>query len=442
MGIEKILIVDDEEEIREVMFMMIETIGQYKIIEASSGNSAIEVLKKDQDISLVFCDYRMNDGNGGDVYQWILSSRPALPFVLVSTAEPRDIDSLKNLFEHNPLNDHIVKPFDDDMLRKSIERVFVRPDDSRKNVISEKLSFCQMKIDEFLSYQTSCKVFIKINEEKFIKIREESDGGLDLIKKYKDKGMSEIFLIKSDYQALLKDRVAAVSVSRDAATSIDFTREIVRNLGIQEITIQQIDQALEVVEEEISDQADLVKFLNRFKSKRSYISDHALLTAYLSSAVAKLMTWNSTTIYKKLIFASLFKDISLENDQHAKVMDLNSREYIELDLDSQTLVKNHMFISAQYFERLQSISDDVRNLLLTHHERPDGRGFPRGIDGSRVSPLEALFILTHGYAHELLLNDCNFLKTKHWFRSNESTWSTGNFKRAYQNLAKILDQKE
>lgn len=442
MAIEKILIVDDEEEIREVMVMMIETIGQYKILEASSGNSAIDILKKDRDIGLVFCDYRMNDGNGGDVYQWLHSERPKLPFVLVSTAEPRDIDALKNLFEHNPLNDHIVKPFDDDMLRKSIERVFIKPDDARKATISEKLSFCQIKIEEFLKYQIVCKIFIKINDEKFIKIREEGDGGVDLILKYRDKGMEDIYLIKSDYQAFLKDRMLLVSNEKEAITSIQFTREIIRNLGIQEITIQQIDQALETVEEEISDQVELVKFLDRFKGKRSYIADHALLTAYLSAAVAKLMTWNSTTIYKKLIFASLFKDISLEQDQQAKIMDLKTRAFYEFDLDTQTLIKNHMYISAQYFERLQSISDDVRNLLLTHHERPDGSGFPRGLDAGHVSPLEALFILTLNYAHELLLNNCDNAKTIQWLLANEKIWNTGNFKRPYQNLLKILGQKE
>ncbi len=442
MAIEKILIVDDEEEIREVMFMMIETIGQYKIIEASSGNSAIEILKKDQDVGLVFCDYRMNDGNGGEVFQWVQKSRPKLPFVLVSTAEPRDIDSLRNLFALNPLNDHIVKPFDDDMLRKSIERVFVKSDSLRKTHTNEKLSFCQMKIDEFLLHNIMCKVFIKINDDKYIKIREEGDGSVDLIVKYRDKGMDDIFLIKSDYEALLNKRTTTVTLAKDAATSFEFTREIIRNLGIQEITIQQIDQTLENVEDEISDHPDLVKFLNRFKLKRSYISDHAMLTAYLSSAVAKLMTWNSTTIYKKLIFASLFKDISLEKDHHAQIINIDSSSFRELDPDSQTLVKNHMYISAQYFERLQSISDDVRHLLLTHHERPDGLGFPRGLDSNRVSPLEALFILCHNYAHELLMNECDFVRNKQWIKSTEEFWMTGNYKRAYQNLLKILDQKE
>ncbi len=124
MAHHKILIVDDEEEIREVMVMMIETIGQFEIVEAHSGNHAIKILQNQPDIGLIFCDYRMNDGNGGDVYQWVYQNRPEVPYVLVSTAEPRDIEALKGLFEHNRLNDHIVKPFDDDMLRGSIERVF------------------------------------------------------------------------------------------------------------------------------------------------------------------------------------------------------------------------------------------------------------------------------------------------------------------------------
>lgn len=434
----KILIVDDEEEIREVMVMMIETIGNYKIIEASSGNSAIDILKKDQDIGLVFCDYRMNDGNGGDVYQWLHTERPKLPFVLVSTAEPRDIDSLKNLFDHNPLNDHIVKPFDDDMLRKSIERVFVKHEENRHSSIGEKLSYCQIQIDEFLNHKNSFKVFIKINEEKFIKIREEGDSSLELISRYRDKGMEDVYLIKADYQAILNNRISEINTEKDSISSIKFTREIIRNLGIQDITIMQIDQAMELVEEEISDQPELVNLLEKFKGKRSYIADHALLSAYLSGAIAKNMTWNSTTIFKKLIFASLFKDISLENDNQAKVMDIKSNEFYGFDLVTQSLIKNHMYISAQYFEKLQSISDDVRNLLISHHEKPDGSGFPRGIDSNRLSPLESLFILSLNYSYHLIVSNFDILKTKELFLKNETFWSAGNFKKPYQSLMKTL----
>ncbi len=442
MSEHKILIVDDEEEIREVMVMMIDNIGHYNIIEASSGNNAIQTLENDLEIKLIFCDYRMNDGNGGDVYQWVAKNRPQVPFILVSTAEPRDIDTLKKLFDNNPLNDHIVKPFDDDMLRKSIERVFLKPEDKKKRAnLNDRISFCLIPILDFLKYNPACKVFIKINEDKFVKIREDNDLSVDLIRKYHEKGMNDIYILKADYEVLLFDRLKEVNSTNEYANSIQFTREVIRNLGVQAVTVEQIDKVLSLVEEEITSHPELMKFLEKFKSKRNYITDHSFLTAYLSCAFAKEMTWNSPTIWKKFIFAALFKDISLETEDQAKVMDIKSKEFFQFDFDTQTLIKNHMYISAQYFDKLQSISEDVRNMLLTHHEKPDGTGFPRGLDANHVAPMEALFILSVNIAHELLIGSLDYDHLGNWLKTNEDKWTHGNYKRSFSAVHKVIYQK-
>ncbi len=438
----KILIIDDEDEIREVMIMMIETIGNYEVVEAHSGNHAINILKNVSDFGLVFCDYRMNDGNGGDVYQWIHQNRPELPYVLVSTAEPRDIDAFKGLFEHNTFNDHIVKPFDDEMLRKAIERVFSNQEGIRKKIDHhDKVSFCSIKIEDFLKYNLACKVFIKINEEKFIKIRDYDDESTELILRYKDKGMKELYLLKPDYEILLKDRKVEVNEQKNSMLSMMFAREVIRNLGVQEYTISQIDELVGNVETEVLEQSELSSFLKDFKTRKDYITDLAYLNSYISCVLAKEMAWSSSTIFKKLIFASIFKDISLANEEHAKILDVRNKSFFELDLDTQTLVKNHMYISAQYFDKMQSISDDVRNMILTHHERPDGTGFPKGVDGSHVSPMEALFIFSMNVSHELLKNNLDHDAVKKWLNDNIKDWSRGNFKRPQAAVLKMFGQK-
>ena len=42
--------------------------------------------------------------------------------------------------------------------------------------------------------------------------------------------------------------------------------------------------------------------------------------------------------------------------------------------------------------------DDIREWILCHHERPDGRGYPRGLAGEQI-PLEARIVaVTEAYA--------------------------------------------
>ncbi len=48
--------------------MVLETHFDCEIIESYSGNDAIRIIKENKDLRVIVCDYRMPDGNGGDVY--------------------------------------------------------------------------------------------------------------------------------------------------------------------------------------------------------------------------------------------------------------------------------------------------------------------------------------------------------------------------------------
>lgn len=58
-----ILIVDDEPEIRNNLALFLETIGQFKIYQAKSGNEALSILSK-INADLVISDLRMPFGDG------------------------------------------------------------------------------------------------------------------------------------------------------------------------------------------------------------------------------------------------------------------------------------------------------------------------------------------------------------------------------------------
>lgn len=65
-ALDLILVVDDEDELREVI---VEDLGleNYKVLSASSGNQAFQLIKENPNIGLVFSDIRMKDGDGYDL---------------------------------------------------------------------------------------------------------------------------------------------------------------------------------------------------------------------------------------------------------------------------------------------------------------------------------------------------------------------------------------
>ena len=101
---QKILFVDDDPEIREVLRLLLESEG-YQVVEAASGEQGLE--KLDDSVGLVILDVMMPGMNGYGVCAEI-RRRSAVP-VLFLTAKSQDSD--KTLGFSAGGDDYLVKPF-------------------------------------------------------------------------------------------------------------------------------------------------------------------------------------------------------------------------------------------------------------------------------------------------------------------------------------------
>ncbi len=119
----KILIVDDEDAIRFLLAHFISAQYSFEILQANCGNNAIKLLEKEKDIEVVLCDYRMKDGNGGTVYDYIKRNELLIPFVMMSTDQPEKYDCFKGFYEENIKNDYLKKPFKQEHLINILKKV-------------------------------------------------------------------------------------------------------------------------------------------------------------------------------------------------------------------------------------------------------------------------------------------------------------------------------
>ena len=112
----KILIVDDEIEIRKVLRLLLENSG-YSILEASDGFKAVECVKADPSIDLCIMDIMMPTMNGIEAVKKIreFSTIP----VLFLTA--RSLESDKEEAYSGGGDDYLVKPFSSRELLMKVE---------------------------------------------------------------------------------------------------------------------------------------------------------------------------------------------------------------------------------------------------------------------------------------------------------------------------------
>ena len=112
----KILIADDEIEIRKVLRLLLESAG-YDILEASDGRMAYEAVRADRGIDLCIMDIMMPDMDGIEATKMIrrISDLP----VLFLTA--RSLESDKEAAYSGGGDDYLVKPFSSRELLMKVE---------------------------------------------------------------------------------------------------------------------------------------------------------------------------------------------------------------------------------------------------------------------------------------------------------------------------------
>jgi len=113
----RLLLVDDESEIRELAIDFFSGAG-YHLDLATSGNEAIARLKK-QDYDVVITDLIMPDGDGRKVVSWVVENKPFMGAVVMTGYG--SVESAVSLMKMGAA-DYILKPFMLDELKVVIDR--------------------------------------------------------------------------------------------------------------------------------------------------------------------------------------------------------------------------------------------------------------------------------------------------------------------------------
>lgn len=118
MPAERILVVDDEEAIREIVCSMLAA-ANYKCAQASSGLKALEVLDSGQEFELMLSDLMMADLDGIGLLEKTKERFPDMPVVMVTAVH--DI-SIALAAIRNGAYDYLLKPFEREQLLAAVRR--------------------------------------------------------------------------------------------------------------------------------------------------------------------------------------------------------------------------------------------------------------------------------------------------------------------------------
>lgn len=104
----RVLIVEDDEEIRDVLRNFLSELGFQTIFEAKSGFDALKFMDSDyRGADLVICDWNMPGMSGYSVFKQFKTTHPKMPFIMVTSRG--DYDSIQMAKEAG-IQSYLMKP--------------------------------------------------------------------------------------------------------------------------------------------------------------------------------------------------------------------------------------------------------------------------------------------------------------------------------------------
>jgi hypothetical protein len=222
-------------------------------------------------------------------------------------------------------------------------------------------------------------------------------------------GTGSFYARKTDLESLVEERTERLDRLIDepdapperlrsaASDTLEVVQNIVSELGITPEVESLAKRTVSLVLKAVGNTPSLADILSRFrKLEGTYIASHSTMLAEISCAIAHRVGWSSAPTFMKLTVASILHDLTLTDQRLAKGRSIEevSKSEIFTPADLQAF-KLHPTKAAEYARKFHQIPPDVDTILVQHHERPDGTGFPRGLYHQRISPLSCLFIIAH-----------------------------------------------
>ena len=442
---QKLLLVEDNIELREIVEEMIEDSFDLKVVSTTTTEEAIDILADDDQIVGIISDYYLKGQLGSVVYRYNFK-KTKHPFTFLTGTFLSEIESeLKDFRENQGYRFFIPKPFEEDALLLAIRKML------KANLGREAVSYKRVRTSFLKKYlKESTDLYLKIAPGKFLKVMNKaSEFDLDFIVRYETKEEEFLYMEKEAYerffhdvQHLVEEEVQSVQSEEGALGSatdvLAFVNESLRNFGVGESQLKMIDDVVGRCTFFLRGDKQLKNYIETIFKEKDYLLAHSILTMHFCYMMVKNTNLASKETTEKFVYSALLHDVFLPNSKLSKIISKEMDEFKMLEKSERSLVKQHPLLAAKLVEKNQNLSIDIAHIIEQHHERPTGKGFPRGITAASIRPLSSVFILGLVAADHICLHGYREDALKYLRGKLEAQFDEGNFKTYLRELLNYL----
>lgn len=410
----KILYAEDLEEIRDLVEMQIHAHLDVEISMVSNGKEAYQLWQQNGPFDLVMSDYHMPEMNGSELFRAIRKLDSTCPFILVSSHQP-DQETFSDFFIDSKHNKSILKP--DDLL--SLPMMIA---DMTRQSSLERAAYHRVKISTLGHLnQLPADLYIRLSEKKYVKVIAANElFSRDLLEHYQKK-VDTLYCLAEQFEALsqsffeqVKSAIGAKAIDSKADSqqivelqleSVSLAHQILNLRGITPEVIELANTTLSTVYRKVANSHQTHTILRKvLDNTASYLYIHSLSIPYVATAICHKMNWTSSATLETLATAALLHDSTLDEsliDRFFGVVFDEKRMAERKTNMGLRRIYDHPMASSSLITSDLHLPPMVAKIILEHHERPDGSGYPQKLTAEQIDPLSAIFIVSEAFIHEV-----------------------------------------
>ncbi len=423
-----VLIVDDEDLLRENLAFLISSFEGFKPFEAKNGYAALDILYK-YPIDLVLLDINM-PGLGGLEVLKLIRQRFDIPVVLMTSYPSLEltVEALRN-----GAHDFLIKPFTTKQLEKVLKKIREEKNLSKEQSYQQLLSLLKQKTKEQTLLFTISDRLTSTNNldelyEEIIHLSREITSSSEVIFYFldqeKQKLVPEIWKgtkqnpFEIDYfednpvSKSIRERLPYLSPAmngRKALLSIPFlikdeifgvlvlTRE--RNYTQEDLFAVNLilERAAPLAENFILYESILLNLhdalralVKTLEAKDAYTKEHSQRVTHIALLIGEEMglAHDELEILKVAGHLHDIGKVGIKDDILLKPARLTPEEY--------EIIKQHPLIGAEIVGHIGLLKQEVE-IIKHHHERWDGKGYPFGLAGEEIPYLARILAVADAY---------------------------------------------
>ena len=410
-----------------------------KTFEALNFQTAVDILLEEETIHLVVVTAQ---ADADKFFKYLLSTNSVVPVVLITEALDAKIDAYPDI----QILGRVPKGEVPDKLPLLVQDNFAQILSA-----SDNEEYCRIHAELLVRVvPLRGNIYVRLSSVKFVKLFRtgmvftRDDLERTLTKKkisylYIKKSEAQEFVnkFKSDLSTRVAEAVAGDETLFTTAGEVqDLIQELSSRLGFTKEVQELVQTNIQLTLKTIGASPKVSKALSSSQMNgRNYISSHSVMLANLSCSIAAGMEWPSNTTYQKLVMASLFHDFTFAEPELARISTKKELDGLKLKHSDEKYltIKNHPAKCAEIVKTFHEIPGDVDVIVLQHHERPDGTGFPKGLRSHQIAPLSAVFIIAHDIV-DALERDGDLFDLKRFLKKVEPDYQGTAFRKVWKAL--------